>query len=92
MQRTVTSSTTEESKEQQTEVCNNGDFQVWFENFQIKLSKSLNDQIDKFLIDESAEIPQENLALMQSMRKAFRVNCDFYDPESDEFLRCQYLF
>lgn len=26
------------------------------------------------------------------MKKAFRVQCDFYEPESDEWLRCQYLF
>jgi len=26
------------------------------------------------------------------MRKAFRVQCDFYDPEADEYLRCYYLF
>ena len=24
--------------------------------------------------------------------KAFKVKCDFYDPVSDEYLKCQYLF
>ena len=30
--------------------------------------------------------------MTQALRKAFRVHCDFYDPEADEYLRCYYLF
>jgi len=43
----------------------------------------LNEQIDKFMDTED-----QNLTMQLALRKAFRVNCDFYDPESDEWLQC----
>ena len=61
-------------------------FKVWFINFQAKLGKSLNEQIEKFLNNDDQQ------ALQNSLHKAFRVQCDFYDPESDEYLKCWYLF
>jgi len=43
--------------------------------------------VNKFLDPE-----EQKLALQASLRKAFRVHCDFYEPESDEWLSCQFLF
>jgi len=64
----------------------NGDLAIWFDNFQAKLHKTLLEQSAKFLDDD------DESAVNQALKKAFRVQCDFYDPEADEYLQCKYLF
>ena len=33
----------------------NGDLQIWFDNLQIKMRKSLDEQINKFMADEECQ-------------------------------------
>jgi len=66
---------------------NSVEFSVWFQNLQVRLTESLHLQIAKMVDPE-----EQRLALKSSLRKAFRVCCDHFRPESDEWLRCQYLF
>lgn len=47
----------------------------------------MKEQITKFLNPE-----EQKQAINSSLRKAFRVHCDFFEPDSDEWLGCKYLF
>ena len=60
----------------------------WIQSFQGRTQAAIDEAVEKFLETEQ----KARFACSSAMKKSFRAKCDFYDPESDEYLRVQHLY